>query len=122
MNDEEKKQLEHIKDDLVKLSTELATDEKRPAEERISLLMAKIRTEPDIETFSAARATIDEMEDSDLKLRAAMDLIEEIEVATGNVRSSEDSHEDTPHENEQQDQHEHLVPSPHHEEHDEHHS
>ena len=123
MNEEEKSQLEHIKDDLVKIATDLAMDEKRPPEERISLLMAKIRTEPDIEAFHAAKQAIEEIEDSDLKLKATTDLIEEIEVARGNVRTG-DSNSDRQEQPqpELEEGGEHLIPAPEHQEpSDEHH-
>ena len=117
MNDDEKKQLEHIKDDLVKLATNMASDENRPAEERISILMAKIRSEPDLETFQKAKQAIDEMEDSDLKLKITSELIEEIEVARGAIRVTDAPAEENQEESAEE---EHLVPDPHAENHEHH--
>ena len=123
MDDDQKKQLEHIRDDLVKLSSDMATDENRPPEERVSLLMAKIRTNPDVESVHAAHKAIEELENQNAKLDAALDLIDEIEVMLGNISSSDS--EDGQNEQKQEGG-EHLVESPHpgdgdHPEHNEHH-
>ena len=124
MDDDQKKQLEHIRDDLVKLSSDMAADEDRPPEERISLLMAKIRTNPDFETVHAAHKAIEELENKNAKLDAALDLIEEIEVMLGNITSSDDNG-DNNQEEKKEDGSDHLVESPHpgdgdHPEHNEH--
>lgn len=124
MDTDEKSKLEHIRDDLVKLTADMAIDDEMPPEERISLLMAKIRTNPDTQSFHAAKQAIDEIESKEVKLNAALDLIAEIEIALGNV-TADDEQGDQPTQTDadqrrkesSDDEQEHLVPSPHPEDH-----
>lgn len=92
MNQDEKNELVDLRNQLVELSSELSMEVDMPPEEKMSLIMAKIRTSSEVDkaVFDQAKKVLDEMKPSQLKLNAALDLIDEIELALGNVESSND--------------------------------
>ena len=93
MNDDDQQQLEDMKKDLLEITSgDEALASMNPTE-RAGLLMFRLKSteNPTLDDFKKVRETIDQIEDPEAKIDVALDLMGQIDLATGALELPDDT-------------------------------